>query len=314
MAEKNQQAAAAQQAVATKKSDVGEQIIARVNNLCANGFNMPADYNYVNAIKMSMLKLQDTKDKNGNSALQVCTPNSVATALFKMCTKGLNAALNQGYLLVYGDQLTFQESYFGKILQVKRIFPNWEPAPRVIREGDDFVFDIDNKTGRRKLVKHTQTLASMDADFVGGYLILPTADGEGDLYIMTKKQILAAWAKSKNTSLSTHKQFDEKMVQKTLVNSGCNTIINSTPELALADNEEVKPVDDADDQSQLNVTIDPTAPAEVINPETGEVVPPASQAHEEKPKATPVAPTNEQAQAPAPAAPQAPANEGGEDW
>ena len=36
------------------KTNVGDQVIARVNNLCDAGFNMPKDYNYVNAIKMSI--------------------------------------------------------------------------------------------------------------------------------------------------------------------------------------------------------------------------------------------------------------------
>lgn len=48
--------------------NVGEQVIKRVNNLCEAGFTVPKDYNYVNAIKMSMLKLQELKDKSGELA------------------------------------------------------------------------------------------------------------------------------------------------------------------------------------------------------------------------------------------------------
>ena len=57
--------------------NVGEQVIARINSLCESGFTMPKDFSYVNAIKMSMLKLQDVKDRNGKPALEVCTPSSV---------------------------------------------------------------------------------------------------------------------------------------------------------------------------------------------------------------------------------------------
>ncbi|MBQ2397370.1 MAG: hypothetical protein II304_10115, partial [Bacteroidales bacterium] len=46
---------------------------------------MPKDYQFVNAIKMSMLKLQALKDKNGRSALEVCTQNSISTALSCVC-------------------------------------------------------------------------------------------------------------------------------------------------------------------------------------------------------------------------------------
>lgn len=212
------------------KKNVGDQVIERVNSLCEAGFNMPADYSYVNAIKMSMLKLQELKDKNGRSALEVCTPASISTALFQMVTKGLNAALGQAYLLVRGDQLCLQESYFGKVLMVKRIYPDWNPVPVVIREGDVFAYEIDPATGKRRILKHEQKLENMDKDFVGGYIYLPT----GDLYIMTRKQIMTAWSKSSSKEQATHKAFSEKMVGKTLVNSGCNMIINSTPSYNVA--------------------------------------------------------------------------------
>ena len=221
------------------KQNVGDQVIARVNSLCEAGFTMPKDYSYVNAIKMSMLKLQDLKDKNGKPALTVCTPASVSTALFQMVTKGLNAALNQAYLIVRGDQLCLQESYFGKVLMVKRIYPHWEPNPVVIREDDVFEYGIDAKTGKKFVIKHEQKLENMDKGFVGGYMYLPT----GDLYIMTKKQILQAWAKSSSREQATHKAFDEKMVGKTLVNSGCNMIINSTPEYQMGMDEETNMVE-----------------------------------------------------------------------
>lgn len=221
------------------KQNVGDQVIARVNNLCEAGFTMPANYSYVNAIKMSMLKLQDLKDKNGKPALAVCTPASVSTALFQMVTKGLNAALNQCYLLVRGDQLCLQESYFGKVLMVRRIYPDWQPNPVVIREDDVFEYGIDAKTGKRYIIKHEQKLENMDKGFVGGYMYLPT----GDVYIMTKKQIMQAWAKSSSREQATHKQFDEKMVGKTLVNSGCNMIINSTPEYQISMDEETNMIE-----------------------------------------------------------------------
>lgn len=216
------------------KKNVGDMVIDRVNSLCEAGFNMPKDYNFVNAIKMSMLKLQDLKDKNGKSALEVCTPSSIQTALFRMCCKGLNAALNQVYFIVRGNTLCDQESYFGKVLMVKRIYPNWNPVPVVIREGDVFEYAIDPQTGKKYIVKHEQKLENMDGGFVGGYMYLP----DGELFIMTKKQIMTAWSKSSNKEQTTHKQFDEKMVQKTLVNSGCNMIINSTPEYQVAMSEE----------------------------------------------------------------------------
>lgn len=220
------------------KVNVGDQVIARVENLTKAGFTTPKDYNFVNAIKASMLVLQELKDKNGKPALDVCTQASVATALFEMSTKGLDASKKTCYFIVRGDKLCMHESYFGKVLQVKRIYPNFDPHPVVIHDGDEFVYEIDPMTGCKKLVKHIQRLENIDKDFVGAYMYLPTANGGQDLYIMSRKQILTAWSKSSSREQATHKAFSEKMVAKTLVNSGCNMIINSTPDLAYASNED----------------------------------------------------------------------------
>lgn len=224
----------------TKKtsSNVGQLVLSRVEEMCQVGFTMPKDYNYINAVKATMLKLQEVKDKNGNSALEVCTPASIQTALFQMVTKGLDVSKNQAYLVVYNDKLQLQESYFGKVLQVKRIFPEWEPRPNIVHADDTFKYMVNPETGRRELVEHTQSLENLDKPILGGYIYLPCADGGKDLYIMTIKQIIAAWNKSRSGG-ATAKQFPEKMAMKTLVNSGCTMVINSTPSQSnIADNSD----------------------------------------------------------------------------
>lgn len=261
------------------KQNVGDQVIARVNSLCEAGFTTPLDYNYINAIKSSMLVLQDLKDKNGKPALEVCTPNSIASALFEMATHGLDASRKTCYFLVRADKLCMHESYFGKILQVKRIYPDFDPHPVVIREGDEFVYTIDPETGCKKLVKHEQKLENLDKDFVGAYMYLPTAKGGQDLYIMSKKMIMAAWSKSSSRELATHKQFSEKMCIKTLINSGCNIIINSTPDLAYAAEEDREDAEKKDSKANT-IPIDDFQEAEevveakeIVDTETGEIKP-----------------------------------------
>ena len=52
---------------------------------------------------------------------------------------------------------------------------------------------------------------------------------------------MTAWSKSSSKEQSVHKQFEEKMISKTIINSGLNSIINSTPEYNIAvesDNED----------------------------------------------------------------------------
>lgn len=234
------------------RNNIGDQVIGRLNELSQANFTFPKDYNYVNAVKMSVLKLQELKDKNGKPALEVCTSASIQSALFKMATKGLSLAYNQAYALVRGDSLCIDPGYFGNVLMVKRIFPDWEPMPHSIRQDDEYVTEIDQKTGKKKLVKHIQKLENLDKDFIGGYIYLPSKDGQMYLYEMTRKQILAAWSKSSSREQATHKLFDEKMLQKTLVNSGCTTIINSTPELKAFDDEE-----DSDVEENKRLTVNP---------------------------------------------------------
>lgn len=243
--------------------------------MCQVGFTMPKDYNYVNAVKATMLKLQDVKDKNGKPALEVCTPSSIQSALFSMVVKGLDVSKNQAYLVCYGQQLQLQESYFGKVLQVKRIFPEWEPRPNIVHEGDTFKYTVNPETGRRELVEHTQSLENLDKPIVGGYIYLPCADGGKDLYCMTIKQIMASWSKSRSGG-ATAKQFPEKMAMKTLVNSGCTMVINSTPSQSnIADNSDdpnaPEPVPEyADAEEIVEVHELPDAPQDV-DAETGEI-------------------------------------------
>lgn len=266
------------------RQNVGDQVITRVNSLCEVGFKMPADYQYVNAIKASMLVLQELKDKNGKPALEVCTQASIASALFEMAVKGLDASRKTCYFIVRGDKLCMNESYFGKALQVKRIYPNFDPRPVVIHEGDEFVYEIDPKNGCKKLVKHTQSIENLDKDFIGAYMYIPTADGGQDLYIMSKKQILTAWSKSSSREQTIHKQFSEKMVGKTLVNSGCNMIINSTPDLAYASNgnEDNEEHVDAKSQNAIEAEYEEIQEAtETVDAETGEIIQPETKPKEE---------------------------------
>ena len=218
-------------AVAVKSNDFGSQVIQRVDDLCKVGFTLPKDYNHVNAIKASVLVLSELKDRNGRPFNEVCTPQSIQKALFSMATKGLDVSRNQAYYIVKGNQLCLHESYFGKVARVKRVYPDFDPTPRVVYQGDVFEYTTDVKTGRMQLVKHEQKIENLDKDFVGAYMYLPCPDGGQKLYIMTKKAILQAWMKSSNKSMTVQHEFREKMIGKTIINSGCTMIINATPEL-----------------------------------------------------------------------------------
>lgn len=266
--------------------DVGQKVIDRVTKLGESGMVFAKDYNYTNAIKASMLNLAEVVDKNKNPALEVCTETSVQQALFEMVTKGLDVSKKQGYFIVRGDKLCFHTSYFGNILLVRRLYPDWTPVAHVIREGDTFEYGFDPGTGKMKLIKHEQKLENIDNDFVGAYMYIPCSDGTQELYVMTKKQIQKAWAKSPSQTMQTHKDFDEKMVLKTIYNSGCQKVISSTPDPSLVPDD-----DDAENiHSNTQTGADFTDYEEVHD--TPEI--PASKNEEPAPSQAP-------AQAPAPA-------------
>lgn len=138
--------------------------------------------------------------------------------------------------------MTFMPSYFGNIIRVRRLYPNWTPIAHTIREGDEFVYTIDPENGKMKLVKHEQKLENLDKEFIGAYVYLPCADDDLELYVMTRKQILKAWSKSSSQTLQVHKDFDEKMALRTVINSGCKKVISSTPDpIAMPDEDEDNP-------------------------------------------------------------------------
>ena len=98
---------------------------------------LPPNYSVGNALASAWLILQNVKDRNGQPALKVCTPQSIANALLDMAIMGHNPAKKHGYFIVYGDQLTWFPSYFGKCASLKRIDGiEHEPVGTLIYDGD----------------------------------------------------------------------------------------------------------------------------------------------------------------------------------
>ena len=92
---------------------------------------------------------------------------------------------------------------------------------------------------------------------------------------MTYKQIVASWSKSRSGG-ATAKQFPEKMAMKTLVNSGCNIIINSTPSQSnIADNSDdpnaPEPVPEYADAEEIVEVHELPDATQYVDTETGEI-------------------------------------------
>ena len=222
-----------------KYENISEQVMARIDALTADGsMTLPSNYSVENHLRSAWLILQSTVTREGKPALQVCTKDSIATAMFDMVLQGLSVSKKQGYFIVYGNELTFQRSYFGTIALAKRTGSiKGEPVANVIYEGDEFIYEIDPKTARINIVKHSQKIENIDNTKIkGAYALVTLPDGSTQVTIMSWSQIQKAWGQGATKGNSpAHKNFAEEMAKKTVIGRACKAIINSSDDAWLYD-------------------------------------------------------------------------------
>lgn len=219
-------------------SKVSENYTAKVGtdvrNLLAQGnLVLPADYSVENALKFAWLALQEVQDKDKNPALRVCTPESVVNSLFTMVAQGLTVEKKQGYFMVYGKSLAFQRSYFGDMALAKRVRPGIEFYYGVVRKDEEFTW---TSVAGRTIVSHKASLDTLNNPIVAAYCGVLGPNGE-DLGadIMTMERIKKSWSKSKTAHFkeSTHNEFPEEMVLRTVIRHRAKAIINSSSDAEL---------------------------------------------------------------------------------
>lgn len=229
-----------------KFENISEQVLSRIEQFQKDGsMILPKNYSVENHMKSAWLALQEVEDKEHHKALQICTKESIANSLLDMVLQGLSVSKNQGYFIVYGNKLVFKRSYFGTIALAKRAGRMVsEPVANVIYEGDDFQYEIDPKTAKVAIIKHSQKLENIDNSKIkGAYALVTLADGTTQVTIMSMQQIRAAWGQGATKGNSpAHKNFAEEMAKKTVIGRACKVIINSSGDAWLYDGKE----DDAD--------------------------------------------------------------------
>lgn len=229
-----------------KFENISEQVLSRIEQFQKDGsMILPKNYSVENHMKSAWLALQEVEDREHHKALQICTKESIANSLLDMVLQGLSVSKKQGYFIVYGNKLIFQRSYFGTIALAKRAGGMAsEPVANVIYDGDDFQYEIDPKTAKVAIVKHSQKLENIDNSKIkGAYALVTLADGTTQVTIMSMQQIRAAWGQGAMKGDSpAHKNFAEEMAKKTVIGRACKVIINSSDDAWLYDGKE----DDAD--------------------------------------------------------------------
>ena len=228
----NQQPVATQSKAIAKFENISEQVLNKIEKFQADGgLTLPANYSVENHMKSAWLILQSTKDRNDRPALEICTKDSIANALFDMVLQGLAVSKNQGYFIVYGNKLEFQRSYFGTVALAKRTGGiKKEPVANVIYEGDEFIYSIDPNTARIQIIKHEQKIENIDNNKIkAAYALITLADGTTQVTIMSIQQIRAAWQQGATKGNSpAHKNFAEEMAKKAVIGRACKMIINSS--------------------------------------------------------------------------------------
>ncbi len=260
---------------------ITNEVLDSVNSrIAAKALTLPKDYSAENALQAAYLQLKDDQNK----VLEKCTYESVTKALFDMTTKGLNPAKNQCYFIPYGNELKLSVSYMGNVALAKRFGGVKSIKGQAIYKGDDFAFEVDPQSGRKRIVKHKQTLDSIGTEnVIGAYAIVEFEDGSFDVEIMNIKQIQKAWNQGAMKGNSpAHKNFPDQMAIKSVINRATKIIVGSsddsvfyedTPDKVQADvDHEIKEKANKkeiifDDAEDAEVEVEETAPEVVAEKE-----------------------------------------------
>ena len=196
----------------------------------------PENYSPENALKSAGLILQETKDRNGNLAINVCSHSSIANALLNMVIQGLNPIKQQCYFIVYGKTLSMQRSYFGSMQVAKMVDPTIKDIiSEVVYEGDEFIYE--KQKGKTVIVKHAQKLENISKTKIkAAYCSMFYTDGSENSTIMTIEEIYQAWMQGQIKPIkdgkldpdTTHGKFTAEMAKKTVINRACKIIINAS--------------------------------------------------------------------------------------
>lgn len=221
--------------------DISKQVLDKLNLYEQDGsIKLPANYNAGNALKSAWLILQETKDRANRPVLTVCSKQSIARTLMDMVLQGLSASKKQCYFIAYGDQLQLQRSYFGTLSLAKNVTKGKleDPVANIIYEGDDFAYEIKPETGRKRIIRHTQTIDNLLPEKIKGAYCVYIIDGVTDVEIMTIAQIRKAWQMGAGKGdTKAHNNFTDQMCKKTVISRACKIIINSSSDAWLDDTD-----------------------------------------------------------------------------
>lgn len=273
--------------LAMAKNEILESTEKRIGELVDSGMlHLPPNYSAANALRAAWLILQETVDRNKKPVLEVCTRPSIANSLLSMVIQGLDPNRNQCYFIAHGTQLTLRRSYFGTLALAKRLGGVKDAYAEVIYDGDEFEFETER--GRKKILRHKQTLDSIaKGKVLGAYVVVEMEDGREDAEVMPMAEIQKAWAKGGDNN-PARRDFPGEMAKRTVMNRALKRHINSSDDshlgIVLA---HLNRTDAEAAAEEIDAEAREVANGEVLtleDPRTIDVEPDASQADEATPE------------------------------
>lgn len=205
-------------------NELVQNVQSQINKMQNNeGLKLPPNYSVGNALNSAWLILSD--DSHGPSILSKCDSNSVAKALLNMAIQGLSPAKNQCYFIPYGKQCVLQRSYFGSITVLKNLSNVADIKSQVVFEDDGFETGSDEDMNLI-VTKYQPKFENRDNPIIGAFAYIREQDGHKVWTVMTKKEIDASWAQSKNHTVQN--KFSQEMAQRTVINRAAKYYINSS--------------------------------------------------------------------------------------
>ena len=303
------------QAIATPNNNnnkVLEAVTARVRTFQNNGeIHFPPNYSPENALKSAWLIIQETLDKDKRPVLQSCSQASVANAMLKMVTEGLNPTKKQCYFIAKAGKLYCDTSYLGEKAKAKSI-----PTVKDIYEGvvyakDEFEYEI--RKNKKVVTKHTQKLGNINVnEIIAVYCVIEKTDGEEITEIMTWAQVQESWKKSQGWDKdknkwkysTPHQDQPDQMALRTVIKRACKHFVGTSDDSNLlleqyrrAETEYIDAEIDAEISENANTTPLFVDDAPTVDYDTGEIIedtdePDAPKVEETKDNTTPTTATS----------------------
>lgn len=219
---------------------------------------VPEGYDLGSELSLALLKIAQTQDKNYKNALNVCTKESIMTALKNMAVNGLSMSRSQCYPIVYGNTLQIQRSYFGTMATLERMFPQYRITANVIYQGDEYDYLYNEDTSCYEVKNLKSSLKNKNHPIEGAFGYIKDKATGKSVYseAMTMEEIAKSWSLAKTDKVQ--KEFPQEMAKRTLINRMCKSFVNKdknlSPEFVQAYN------------AMTEAEYDNNKPATVVNP------------------------------------------------